>query len=54
MLPSAETMRAYASILEKPQYYIHNGQKFLMRQGEPIKAAIAALRFCADQQREQT
>lgn len=46
-LPAPETMLTYASILEKPQYYIHNRQKFLLPRGEIITAAIAALRHCA-------
>jgi hypothetical protein len=40
-------MLTYASILEKPQYYIHKGQKYLMPRSEIIDAAIAALRHCA-------
>jgi hypothetical protein len=40
-------MLTYASILEKPQYYIHKGQKFLMPRSEIIDAAIAALRELA-------
>lgn len=46
-LPKPETMLTYASILEKPQYYIHKGQRFLMPTGEIIEAACAALRLCA-------
>lgn len=46
-LPAPETLLAYASILEKPQFYVHQGVKLRMPQGEPIKAAIAALRHCA-------
>jgi len=47
-LPQPETMLTYASILEKPQYYIHNHQKFLMPRGEIVEAAITALRVCAE------
>jgi hypothetical protein len=48
-------MLTYASILEKPQYYIHKGQKYLMPRSEIIDAAIAALRHCAvtSQQRQE-
>lgn len=48
-LPSPETMLAYASILEKPQYSIDpkTGRKFLLPTGEVVEAACAALRHCA-------
>lgn len=46
-LPSPETMLTYASILEKPQYYVHKGVKLRMPESEIIKAAAAALRHCA-------
>ena len=43
-LPSPETMLAYASILEKPQY---DPRGFKLATGEIIEAACAALRYCA-------
>lgn len=47
-LPSPETMLTYASILEKPQYYIHTDRKkYRLATGEIIEAACAALRYCA-------
>lgn len=46
-LPAPETMLAYASILEKPQYVIKNGARFKLPTGEIIEAACAALRLCA-------
>lgn len=48
-LPKPETMLIYASILEKPQYYIDavTGAKYLLPTGEIIEAACAALRYCA-------
>lgn len=46
-LPQPETMLTYASILEKPQYVIKNGIKYLLPTGEIIEAACEALRFCA-------
>lgn len=48
-LPKSETMLAYASILERPQYVIKNGVRFPITTGEVIEAACAALRFCAEQ-----
>jgi hypothetical protein len=48
-LPKSETMLAYASILEKPQYWVDpRGQKWLLATGEIVEAACAALRFCAN------
>ncbi len=48
-LPSPETMLAYASILEKPQYHIDKaGLKWLLPTGEIVEAACEALRYCAD------
>jgi hypothetical protein len=48
-LPKPETMLAYASILEKPQYWIDpRGRKCLLATGEIIEAACAALRYCAE------
>lgn len=44
MLPKSETMRAYASILEKPQY---DTRGFKLATGEVVEAACAALRVCA-------
>lgn len=48
-MPKPETMLAYASILEKPQYWVDpkTGQKYLLATGEIVEAACAALRFCA-------
>ena len=46
-LPSPETMLTYASILEKPQYIVKDGRKFLLPTGEIIEAACEALRVCA-------
>lgn len=46
-LPQAETMLVYASILEKPQYFVKNGVKFLLPTGEIVEAACSALRLCA-------
>lgn len=48
-LPKPETMLTYASILEKPQYWVDpkTGHKFLLPTGEIIEAACAALRHCA-------
>lgn len=46
-LPSPETMLAYASILEKQQYVVHNRIKYPIATGEIVEAACAALRHCA-------
>jgi hypothetical protein len=48
-LPSAETMLAYASILEKPKYQVDEktGIKYRLATGEVVEAACAALRACA-------
>lgn len=47
-LPQPETMLTYASILEKPRYWVDpRGQKWLLATGEIIEAACAALRYCA-------
>jgi len=46
-LPKPETMLTYASILEKPQYAIHNGVKYALATGEVVDAACTALRHCA-------
>jgi hypothetical protein len=48
-LPAPETMLAYASILEKPQYAIHKGIKYALATGEIVEAACEALRICAAQ-----
>ncbi len=48
-LPKPETMLAYASILEKPQYVVKNGVKFQIATGEIVEAACVALRYCAAQ-----
>jgi len=41
-------MLTYASILEKPQYWVDpRGRKWLLETGEIIEAAAAALRHCA-------
>lgn len=45
-LPSVETMLCYADILEKPKFDVRNGIKYRLPNGEIIKAAIEALRFC--------
>lgn len=48
-LPTAETMRQYADILEMAKYEVRpDGRKYLLPNGEPTKAAIAALRYCAE------
>lgn len=47
-LPKPEMMLTYASILEKPQYWIDkSGHKFLLQTGEIVEAACAALRLTA-------
>lgn len=46
-LPQSETMLIYASILEKPQYHVKDGVKYLIPTGEVIEAACDALRYCA-------
>lgn len=48
-LPKAETLLAYASILEKPKYWVDpkTGKKYLLATGEIVEAACAALRYCA-------
>lgn len=47
-LPASETLEAYASILEKPQYHIDaRGRKTRLATGEIVEAACAALRICA-------
>ena len=43
-LPAPETMLAYASMLEKPQYTPRGDR---MATGEIVEAACAALRVCA-------
>lgn len=53
-LPSPETMLTYASILEKPQYWVDpRGRKWLLATGEIIEAACAALRHCASAPAQQ-
>lgn len=47
-LPQSETMRTYASILEKPQYVVHKGIRYPIATGEIVEAACAALRYCAE------
>jgi hypothetical protein len=48
-LPAAETLLTYASILEKPKYWIDpaTGHRHKLATGEPVEAACAALRICA-------
>lgn len=48
-LPTPETMLGYASILEKPKYEVDpkTGIKYRLKDGEVVKAACAALRYCA-------
>lgn len=46
-LPKPETMLAYASILEKPQYVVKSNIRYQLATGEVIEAACAALRYCA-------
>lgn len=48
VLPAPDTMLAYASILEKPRYYVHtDGIKYRYPDSEVLRAAAAALRHCA-------
>lgn len=48
-LPSPETMRDYASYLEKPKYHVDpkTGIRYRLATGEVVEAACAALRYCA-------
>lgn len=48
-LPAPETLETYASILEKPQYWIdpRTGRRHMLATGEIVEAACAALRICA-------
>ena len=48
-MPAPETLLTYASILEKPQYWVdpRTGRKVLLATGEIVEAACDALRVCA-------
>lgn len=45
LLPDPETLRAYASLFEKPYRDASNG--LIREPGEPARAAAIALRLCA-------